>query len=97
MIPGRTDIENPQAKVRRTESETKSATYLAVGASQIGETTVSRPSLRDRLRWLHHHALETRIASMDFPAHRNRFPVPNYRESVTMVSETLGNLGPIRA
>jgi hypothetical protein len=42
---------------------------------------------------LHRRSLETGFVFQAFPGHRNEFPVPDDRESVTVVPEMLGHLG----
>ena len=43
---------------------------------------------------LHRRRLEAVFAGGDFPARREKFPVPDYREFEATTAETLGNLGP---
>ncbi len=43
---------------------------------------------------LHRRSLDSVFAAGDFPARREKFPVPDYREFDATTAETLGNLGP---
>ena len=43
---------------------------------------------------LHHRGLGADLVCLDFPVHRNKFPVPDHREFDATTAETLGNLRP---
>ncbi len=43
---------------------------------------------------VHRRRLEAGIVYKEFPARRNKLPVPEHRESVAMTASRLGNLGP---
>ena len=70
----------------------ESTICLAAGSCQIGRMLLSRPSSGTEGLAPSPAPCTPCIVSQDFPAHRNEFPVPDYRELVSTTAKRLGNL-----
>jgi len=62
---------------------------LSLGESDRAEKHTKKANRKIR----HRRSLEAGVALQNFPARRNKFPVPDHRESVATTAERLRNLG----